>query len=326
MRIALAQVASPDDESPPARRARVRELLDDLPPDVDLVVLPELWAVGFQHFDDYRAEAERLDGETVRVCAEIARKAAAWVLAGSIVQRTADDPQRTGDDPQRTGDDPQRTGDDPQRTGDAPQRTGDAPQRTAHAPQRTGDDPQRTADGVLRNTTVLLDPSGEVAATTSKIHVFGYASREVELLSPGDSVCTVRTPFGTVASTTCYDLRFPGLWNVLVDAGAELVLVPAAWPAARLAHWRLLTAARAVDTQTFVIACNSAGTQDGVTLGGHSRVVDPWGEVVAEAGPDEQVLVVDIDPTLVHRTRAEFPVLADRLDDYRALRASEVTA
>jgi predicted amidohydrolase len=298
MRIALAQVASPDDESPPARRARVRELLDDLPPDVDLVVLPELWAVGFQHFDDYRAEAERLDGETVRVCAEIARKAAAWVLAGSIVQRTADDPQRTGDDPQRTGD----------------------------APQRTGDDPQRTADGVLRNTTVLLDPSGEVAATTSKIHVFGYASREVELLSPGDSVCTVRTPFGTVASTTCYDLRFPGLWNVLVDAGAELVLVPAAWPAARLAHWRLLTAARAVDTQTFVIACNSAGTQDGVTLGGHSRVVDPWGEVVAEAGPHEQVLVVDIDPTLVHRTRAEFPVLADRLDDYRALRASEVTA
>jgi predicted amidohydrolase len=298
MRIALAQVASPDDESPPARRARVRELLDDLPPDVDLVVLPELWAVGFQHFDDYRAEAERLDGETVRVCAEIARKAAAWVLAGSIVQRTADDPQRTGDDPQRTGD----------------------------APQRTGDAPQRTADGVLRNTTVLLDPSGEVAATTSKIHVFGYASREVELLSPGDSVCTVRTPFGTVASTTCYDLRFPGLWNVLVDAGAELVLVPAAWPAARLAHWRLLTAARAVDTQTFVIACNSAGTQDGVTLGGHSRVVDPWGEVVAEAGPDEQVLVVDIDPTLVHRTRAEFPVLADRLDDYRALRASEVTA
>jgi predicted amidohydrolase len=298
MRIALAQVASPDDESPPARRARVRELLDDLPPDVDLVVLPELWAVGFQHFDDYRAEAERLDGETVRVCAEIARKAAAWVLAGSIVQRTADDPQRTGDDPQRTGD----------------------------APQRTGDAPQRTADGVLRNTTVLLDPSGEVAATTSKIHVFGYASREVELLSPGDSVCTVRTPFGTVASTTCYDLRFPGLWNVLVDAGAELVLVPAAWPAARLAHWRLLTAARAVDTQTFVIACNSAGTQDGVTLGGHSRVVDPWGEVVAEAGPHEQVLVVDIDPTLVHRTRAEFPVLADRLDDYRALRASEVTA
>jgi predicted amidohydrolase len=305
MRIALAQVASPDDESPPARRARVRELLDDLPPDVDLVVLPELWAVGFQHFDDYRAEAERLDGETVRVCAEIARKAAAWVLAGSIVQRTADDPQRTGDDPQRTGDAPQRTGD---------------------APQRTGDDPQRTADRVLRNTTVLLDPSGEVAATTSKIHVFGYASREVELLSPGDSVCTVRTPFGTVASTTCYDLRFPGLWNVLVDAGAELVLVPAAWPAARLAHWRLLTAARAVDTQTFVIACNSAGTQDGVTLGGHSRVVDPWGEVVAEAGPHEQVLVVDIDPTLVHRTRAEFPVLADRLDDYRALRASEVTA
>jgi predicted amidohydrolase len=270
MRTALVQIASPTEESPAARRDRVRGLLDGLPADVDLVVLPELWAVGFQHFDDYAAQAETTDGPTVRLCAEFARARSAWVQAGSIVEQRP--------------------------------------------------------DGTLRNTTVLLDPAGEVALTTSKVHVFGYASREVELLSPGDRVSSAATPHGRVGSTTCYDLRFPGLWNELVDAGAELVLVPAAWPAVRLAHWRLLTAARALDTQTYVIACNSCGRQNGVELGGHSRVVDPWGEVVAEAGDTEEVLVVDIDPARVAATRAEFPVLADRLTDYGALRATEVIA
>jgi predicted amidohydrolase len=270
MRIALVQIASPTEESPAARRDRVRHLLDGLPTDLDLIVLPELWAVGFNHFDDYAAQAESIDGPTVRLCAEVARTTSTWVLAGSIVEQRS--------------------------------------------------------DGSLRNTTVLLDADGEVAMTTGKVHVFGYASREVELLSPGDRVGATRTPYGWVGSTTCYDLRFPGLWNELVEAGAELVLVPAAWPAARLDHWRLLSSARAVDTQTYVIACNSCGSQSGVELGGHSRVVDPWGEVVAEAGTEEQVLIVDIDPSRVRETRAEFPVLADRLDDYRTLRTTEVIA
>ena len=267
MRIALVQIASPTAESPATRRGRVLDRLRSLPTDVDLVVLPELWPVGFNHFDGYTAHAEPADGPTVALSAEIAVAKSAWVLAGSIVER------------------------------------------------RPG--------GELRNTAVLLDPAGAVALVNSKVHVFGYASREVELLSPGDRVATVATPFGRIASTTCYDLRFPGLWNELVDAGAELVLVPAAWPAARREHWRLLTTARAVDTQTFVIAANSCGEQDGVVLGGHSRVVDPWGHVVAEAGDEEEVLVVDIDPEQVAKTRAEFPVLADRLPDYRTLRAPE---
>ncbi|MBC3190368.1 carbon-nitrogen family hydrolase [Pseudonocardia sp. C8] len=270
MRIALIQTGSPTGEDAAARRARVGRTLADLPTGIDLIVLPELWAVGFHHFDDYTAEAEDLTGPTVRLCADAARARQAWVLAGSIVER---------------------------------------------------------ADGGrLRNTAVLLDPEGRVATTSSKIHIFGYASREVELLSPGDTVSSAPTPFGRLGTTTCYDLRFPGLWNELVDAGAELVAVPAAWPAARLEHWRLLTTARALDTQTFVIAVNSCGTQNGVALGGHSRVVDPWGEVVAEAGADEEVLIVDIDPARVGRTRTEFPVLADRLTDYRPLRRTEVTA
>lgn len=172
---------------------------------------------------------------------------------------------------------------------------------------------------VLRNTSVLIDPQGNVAHRYSKIHVFGYKSLEADLLTPGTSLPVAHTPFGKMAGTTCFDLRFPGLWSELSVRGAEIVVVPAAWPAERLEHWRLLTSARAVEHQVFVLACNAAGTQEGVELGGTSRVVDPVGRVVAEAGTGDEVLRVNIDPCLVQTTRQEFPVIAGRLTDYSGL-------
>jgi len=172
---------------------------------------------------------------------------------------------------------------------------------------------------VLRNTSVLVDPQGNVAHRYSKLHVFGYKSLEAELLTPGDSLAVAGTPFGQIAGTTCYDLRFPGLWSELSVRGAEIVVVPAAWPAARREHWRLLTSARAVEHQVFVLACNAAGVQEGVELGGTSRVVDPAGRLLAEAGDGEEVLRVGIDPAAVQATRSEFPVIADRLADYSGL-------
>ena len=87
----------------------------------------------------------------------------------------------------------------------------------------------------------------------------------------------------------------------------------------RREHWRLLTQARAVEHQIFVLACNAVGVQEGVELGGHSRVVDPTGAVLAEAGDGEGVLRVTLDPAQVQRVRKEFPVIADRLADYTTL-------
>lgn len=172
---------------------------------------------------------------------------------------------------------------------------------------------ERDAHGRLFNTAVLINPSGDVVHTYRKVHVFGYASREAELLTPGTDLEVVHTELGPIGATTCYDLRFPELWRALVDRGAEVVVVPAAWPAARREHWRLFTTCRAVEEQVVVIACNAVGVQDGgVELGGHSRVVDPWGSVLAEAGADEGITFCDIDPALVRKVRAEFPVLADR--------------
>ena len=112
--------------------------------------------------------------------------------------------------------------------------------------------------------------------------------------------------------TTCYDLRFPELFRRLVDVGARLVLVPAAWPIARVEAWSLLGRARAIEDQIVLVQCNTAGTHAGVTMGGRSQVVDATGAVLAQAGEGEEVLAVDVDLAAVDDWRERFPVLADR--------------
>jgi predicted amidohydrolase len=165
----------------------------------------------------------------------------------------------------------------------------------------------------LHNTAVLVGPDGEIVHTYRKVHLFGFDDGEAKVLAAGNAVTTYAMPgFTTLGMTTCYDLRFPELYRLLLDAGAQLIVVPTGWPAARLEHWLLLTRARAVENQVFLVGCNQVGVQEGVELAGHSVVIDPWGRVIAEAGVDEEVLTVDIDLALVAKTREEFPVLRDR--------------
>jgi predicted amidohydrolase len=167
---------------------------------------------------------------------------------------------------------------------------------------------ERGADGRLYNTSVLLSGTGDLLATYRKIHLFGFGEGEPVLLGAGNDV-VVHEKLGLA---TCYDLRFPELFRALLDRGAEVVLLVAAWPAKRVHHWRLLAQARAVENQSYVLACNTAGTHAGYEMGGGSVVVDPWGAVVAEAGTGEEVLVVDLDLSTVASTREAFPILADR--------------
>lgn len=262
MKVALVQLASPDDEAQSERISRVEKMLRALV-GIDLAVLPELWSVGYFHFGDYDRLAEELDGPTISMCARVAKDLRMHIHVGSFVETDT--------------------------------------------------------NGGLRNTSVLLDEHGNVVHRYSKIHVFGYQSLESSLLTPGTSLTVATTTFGQMAGTTCYDLRFPGLWMELSDRAVEIVVVPAAWPAVRKEHWQLLTSTRAVEHQIFVIACNAVGEQDGIKLGGHSRIVDPSGKVLAECGETEEVLVVEIDPEQVARVRNEFPVLADRLPVYSGL-------
>ncbi|MFG2886424.1 carbon-nitrogen family hydrolase [Streptomyces sp. NPDC048297] len=176
-----------------------------------------------------------------------------------------------------------------------------------------GSVPERDPEGPLYNTSLVFSPSGELAAAYRKIHRFGFDKGEAVLMSAGQDAVTVRLPETTLGVATCYDLRFPELFRTLVDAGAETLVIPAGWPERRRAHWTLLAQARAVENQAFVLACGTAGTHAGVPQAGHSIVVDPWGEVLAEAGPGEEVLTVDFDPARVAATREQFPALKDRM-------------
>lgn len=167
----------------------------------------------------------------------------------------------------------------------------------------------------LWNTSVVLGPDGGVLATYRKVHRFGFGAGEPRLLEAGGEVVAVPLPLPEPVQTglsTCYDLRFPELYRLLGERGAELVLVPAAWPASRVEHWRLLGRARALENQCVVVQCNTAGTHAGTEMGGHSQVVGPQGEVLGRAGTGEEVLVVDVDLAEVADVRGRFPVLADR--------------
>ncbi|WP_328838111.1 carbon-nitrogen family hydrolase [Streptomyces europaeiscabiei] len=176
-----------------------------------------------------------------------------------------------------------------------------------------GSIPERDPDGLLYNTSLVFSPSGDLAAAYRKIHRFGFDKGEAVLMGAGAELVTLRLPETTIGIATCYDLRFPELFRGLVDAGAETFVLSAGWPERRRSHWTLLAQARAVENQAYVLACGTAGTHAGVPQAGHSIVVDPWGEVLAEAGPDEEVLTVEFDPTRVATTREQFPALKDRL-------------
>ncbi|MET7573587.1 carbon-nitrogen family hydrolase [Streptomyces sp. NPDC005492] len=176
-----------------------------------------------------------------------------------------------------------------------------------------GSIPERDPEGPLYNTSLVFSPSGELAAAYRKIHRFGFDKGEAVLMGAGSELVTVRLPETTIGLATCYDLRFPELFRGLVDAGAETLVLPAGWPERRRSHWTLLARARAVENQSFVLACGTAGTHARVPQAGHSIVVDPWGEILAEAGAGEEVLTVDFDPGKVAATREQFPALKDRV-------------
>lgn len=165
----------------------------------------------------------------------------------------------------------------------------------------------------LSNTSVFFGPAGDRVAVYRKIHRFGFGTGEPRLMEAGADLAGVSLPGGhRAALSTCYDLRFPELYRRQLDEGAELFVVPAAWPTPRVGAWTLLGRARAIENQCFLIACNTAGTHAGIEMGGHSQVVSPMGEVLAQAGPEEEIVDVTIDLDAVQEARSAFPVLADR--------------
>ena len=177
-------------------------------------------------------------------------------------------------------------------------------------------EPDRTYGACL-----VIDDSGQRRDIYRKIHLFdvdlagsGESYRESRSMYPGDDPVAVKSPFGIIGLTICYDLRFPELYRQLVDAGATIFTVPAAFTKTTgRAHWHTLLRARAIENLAWVIAPGQAGTHaDERATYGHSMIVDPWGGIVAELEEGEGVAVAEIDPGRTAQLRRDFPALSNR--------------
>jgi predicted amidohydrolase len=178
-------------------------------------------------------------------------------------------------------------------------------------------------DDKLRNTSVLVDPNGDVRAVYRKIHMFdvevgGVTYTESEVEAPGDEIVVADAESLKVGLGVCYDLRFPELFRIMALRGAQAFTLPSAFtvPTGR-AHWEILIRARAIENQAFVIAAGQVGSHppDKESYG-HSMIVDAWGTVQAQAAAEaEQVIVADLDLAAQADVRAKLPSLANRQPD-----------
>jgi predicted amidohydrolase len=168
--------------------------------------------------------------------------------------------------------------------------------------------------GKYYNSSYLLSPEGEILANYRKVHLFGFNSRETQILTRGGEVVVVGTELGSFGLATCYDLRFPELFRRMVEKGAEVFLVCSAWPYPRLEHWITLNRVRALENQCFLVSSNSAGMNQGGQFVGHSMIVDPWGIILASGGDEEVIVRSEIDLKEIKSARKRFPALADRQD------------
>ena len=171
--------------------------------------------------------------------------------------------------------------------------------------------------GKVANRSYLLDSKGEIAGFYDKIHMFdvdlpsGQSFRESEGFQAGDRACVCDTPWGPIGLSICYDLRFPQLYRALAQGGASYLAVPAAFMhETGKAHWHVLLRARAIETGSYVIApCMWGEHGGGRRTYGHSLIVDPWGEVLADGGEGVGIVMVEIDPQRAAKARAQIPAL-----------------
>ncbi len=247
-----------------------------------LVVLPEKWSV-LGGDADLRAGAQPLDGPAIGWARSLARELRIDLVAGSIFERRG--------------------------------ARGEEGERVPGAAR--GD---RVGGERFANTSVHIDPDGDVRAVYRKLHMFdvevaGRSYRESAVTEPGAEIVLSATAAGVeLGLAICYDLRFPGLFAALATRGARIVVLPSAFTAPTTRdHWEILVRARAIENEVFVVAANQVGAHPGGhRSGGRSLIVDPWGLVLAEAGDQAGWIAAELDLERQREIRAQLPVLAHR--------------
>jgi len=169
----------------------------------------------------------------------------------------------------------------------------------------------------VTNSAPFFTPNGQMIGVYRKLHLFRLFDED-QYLASGAAPLTMDLPWGPTGIAICYDLRFPELFRrYAIDNRVRLIIIPAEWPLIRLAHWRTLLQARAIENQCYIIACNAAGQSGDTVFAGHSMIVDPWGKIVIEGGEEPQLLTADIELDVIDEIRERIPVFEDlRLDIY----------
>lgn len=182
-----------------------------------------------------------------------------------------------------------------------------------------------------RNLSMLFSPDGRCRAEYRKLHMFdvevedGPCYQESKGIAAGDQVCLADTEFGRLGLSICYDLRFPQLYRLMADHGAEILIVSANFtdPTGE-AHWEPLLRARAIENTCYVLACGQCGQKKAFKAHGHSMVINPWGRVLASAGDREEIIYAQLSQEVLANTRKQIPCLKNQRDDLYQLRCGGV--
>lgn len=164
-----------------------------------------------------------------------------------------------------------------------------------------------------KNTVVVFGEDGKLLAAYAKIHLFSPEGEDRHYTA-GDRIAMFSLDGTKFGIAVCYDLRFPELFRIYALAGAECMLVPAAWPCSRLSHWETLIPARALENRCYVAGINTAGRPGALWCGG-SLATDPDGAVIGRCGAGEEAITVEVDPAAVYDARSSIPSLSDRRRD-----------
>lgn len=239
---------------------RIKEMIEEAmlhDPVPDVLILPEDWSSGFsdEMFRNIKNYVEPINGPTVTVLKEQAKKYHVWIVGGSI--------------------------------------------STIHE------------DGKMRNTTFIINREGEIIGDYSKIHLYSDMDEDVAF-AHGEKTTVYDTELGKLGFMICYDIRFCELSRIYALKQADVLIVTSNFPNPRVNHWRTLLTARAIENQIYVVACNRVGESPMGTYCGHSIIIDPWGEIIAEGGDNEEIIYGSFDFRKIKEIRNTIHMFRDR--------------
>lgn len=220
----------------------------------DVIVLPELWDVGFFPQENLEALSDANCQQVISVMGALARELNVNLVAGSVAN---------------------------------------------------------LRDGGVYNTACVFNRDGQLIAQYDKTHLFSPMGED-RFFQKGDHLCRFKLDGHECGLIICYDIRFPELIRGLTVPGLELLFVVSQWPTVRIPHLQVLTAARAIENQMFLSCCNDCGRAGETVYGGHSVIIDPWGQTLAQAGAGEEIISAECDFAVTEKIRNSIPVFADR--------------